>query len=208
VGFEPKFHVPEKEETLMKKWFRPVVVALLVLFVAACARDKEPAEMTLKAAEEALNAVRAEATQYVPDQVKGVEDALKAAKEKFEKKEYTETLNAAKDLAAKAKELGTAAAAKKAELTKSWGEMSANLSKMVEAIQSKIDALAKMKKLPKDMDKAKVEGAKAGFAEITKTWAEAENAFKGGTLSEALSKAKAVQDKATEIMTTLGIAKG
>ena len=43
------------------------------------------------------------------------------------------------------------------------------------------------------------------MAEITQAWADAEGAFKAGNLTDALAKGKAVKDKATEIMTTLGI---
>ena len=173
--------------------------------VAGCARDKEPAEAAIKAAEAAIGAAKAEAAKYVPDQVKGVEDALKAAKDAFEKKEYTQALNAAKDLPAKVKEIAAAAAAKKAELTKAWEEMAAGLPKMVEAIKSRVDMLSKSKKLPANLDKAKFEGAKAGLAEITQAWTDADNAFKGGNLSEAIAKGNAVKAKATEIMGALGM---
>lgn len=191
---------------MMKKGFALIAVVLVgLMLVAGCSRDKEPAEAALKAAEAAVSAAKAEAAKYVPDQVKGVEDALKAAKDAFEKKEYTQALNAAKDIPAKAKELAAAAAAKKAELTKSWDEMAAGLPKMVEAIKSRVDILSKSKKLPKGMDKAKFEEAKTGLAEITQTWMDADNAFKGGNIADALAKANAVKAKATEIMTTLGM---
>jgi hypothetical protein len=191
---------------MMKKSFALVAVLLVgLMFVAGCSRDKEPAEAAIKAAEAAVGAAKAEAAKYVPDQVKGVEDALNAAKDAFEKKEYTQALNAAKDLPAKAKDLATAAAAKKAELTKAWEEMAAGLPKMVEAIKSRVDILSKSKKLPANLDKAKFEGAKAGLAEITKTWTDADSAFKGGNISDALAKANAVKAKATEIMATLGM---
>jgi len=190
----------------MKKVLALCAVLLVGLILGAgCSQDKEPAEAALKAAEAALSAAKAEAMKYVPDQVKGVEDALKTAKEAFEKKEYTQALNAAKDLPAKAKELADAAAAKKAELTKSWEEMAAGLPKMVEAIKSRVDILSKSKKLPKGMDKPKLEAAKAGLGEITQGWTDAENAFKGGNITDALTKGNAVKAKATEIMTTLGM---
>jgi hypothetical protein len=189
----------------MKKFFPFIALVMVALFFVACAGDKDPAGLAIKAAEEALNAVKAEAAKYVPDQLKGVEDALKAAKDNFAKKEYTAALNGAKDLAAKAKELGAAAAAKKAELAKAWESMSAELPKMVEAVKGKVEALAKSKKLPKGMDKAKVDGAKADLAGITQTWADAETAFKGGNLADALAKAKTVKDKVAEMMGTLGI---
>ena len=190
----------------MKKGFALIAVVLVgLMLVVGCARDKEPAEAAIKAAEAAIGSAKAEAAKYVPDQVKGVENALKAAKDAFEKKEYTQALNAAKDLPAKAKELAAAAAAKKAELTKAWEGMAAGLPKMVEAIKSRVDILSKSKKLPANLDKAKFEGAKAGLGEITQTWTDAENAYKGGNIADAVAKANAVKAKATEIMTTLGM---
>ena len=190
----------------MKQGFALIAVVLVgVMLAVGCSRDKEPAEAALKAAEAAVSSAKAEAAKYVPDQVKGVEDALKAAKDAFEKKEYTQALNAAKDLPAKAKELASAAAAKKAELTKAWEELAGGLPKMVEAIKSRVDILSKSKKLPKGMDKEKFEGAKAGLGEITQTWTDAESAFKGGNIADAIAKANSVKAKATEIMTTLGM---
>jgi hypothetical protein len=190
----------------MKKGFALIAVVLVGLaLVVGCSRDKEPAEAALKAAEAAVSSVKAEAAKYVPDQVKGVEDALKAAKDAFEKKEYTQALNAAKDLPAKAKELASAAAAKKAELTKTWEELAGGLPKMVEAIKSRVDILSKSKKLPANLDKAKFESAKAGLGEISQTWTDAENAFKGGNIPDAIAKGNSVKAKATEIMTTLGM---
>ena len=137
----------------MKKYFPFIALVVVGLFFVACSRDKGPAEAAIKAAEEALNASKAEAAKYIPGQIKGVEDALKAAKDSFAKGEYTAALNSAKDLAAKAKDLASAAAAKKDELTKSWEEMSGSVPKMVEAIKSKVEALSKSKKLPKGMNK-------------------------------------------------------
>ena len=191
---------------MMKKGFALIAVLLVgCILGVGCSRDKEPAEAAIKAAEAAVAAAKAEAVKYVPDQVKGVEDALKTAKDAFEKKEYTQALNAAKDLPAKAKELAAAAEAKKAEMTKAWGEMAEGLPKMVAAIKSRVDILSMSKKLPANLDKAKLEGAKAGLAEITQAWTDADSAFKGGNISDALAKANAVKAKAAEIMTTLGM---
>jgi len=190
---------------MMKKYLPFIALIVAALFFGACSRDKEPAEAAIKAAEAAFSAAKAEASKYVPEQVKGVEDAIKAAKDNFAKGEYTAALTSAKDLAAKAKDLASAAAAKKAELTKGWEEMSGSVPKMVEAIKGKVETLSKLKKLPKDMDKAKLDGAKAGLEEITKAWTDADSAFKAGNLTDALAKGKAVKDKAAGIMTALGI---
>lgn len=189
----------------MKKWLKPMVVMILVLFAVACASDKKPAEEAIKAAEAAINAAKGEAMRYIPDQVKALEDGLKAAKEALAKKDYKAALNAVKDLPGKAKDLAAVAATKKEELNKSWQEMSGGLPKMVEAIKSRVDILSQSKKLPANLDKAKFEGVKAGLPEVTKMWDDAQKAFSGGNLADAVSKAKTIKDKAVEMMTTLGM---
>jgi hypothetical protein len=189
----------------MKRCFKPLVLLTIVLLLAACSSSKKPAEEAIKAAEAALSGVKAEAMKFIPDKVKGVEDALKAAKANFEKKEYEAALNQAKDLPAKVKDLAAAAQAKKAELTKAWEEISGELPKMVEAIKSKVDALSKSKKLPASLDKAKFDGAKAGLDEMTQMWGDAQKASAAGNLSDAMSKANTVKGKALEIMNTLGM---
>jgi hypothetical protein len=189
----------------MKKWLKLMALIVLVLFAAACGSEKKPAEEAIKAAEAAINSAKGEAVKVIPDQVKGLEDGLKAAKDAFEKKDYKAALSAVKDLPGKAKDLAAAAAAKKVELTKAWGEMSGGLPKMVEAIKSRVDVLSKSKKLPANLDKAKFDGVKAGLPEVTQIWEDAQKAFSGGNLADAVSKAKTLKDKAVEMMTTLGM---
>lgn len=171
----------------------------------SCSTTKAPAEAAIKATEEALAGVKTDASVYIPDQLKSVEDSLAAAKESFQKGEYDKALTGAKDLAAKAKDLATAVAAKKEELTKSWQEMSGGLPKMVEAIQSRVNILSKSRKLPAGIDKDKFETAKTELASVTQTWTEASNAFNSGNLMDAVAKAKTVKDKAAEIMNAIGM---
>lgn len=189
----------------MRKTFSIIVAALMVFSLAACSGGKAPAEQAIKAAEDALNSVKAEAVKYVPDQVKGVEDALNAAKDSFAKKDYTAATAAATSVAAKAKDLVSAAAAKKTELTKGWDDLSGGLPNMIEAIKGRVDSLSKSRKLPANLDKEKFEGAKNGLSEITTAWDDANNAFKEDNLADALAKGTTVKEKAAEIMSTLGM---
>jgi hypothetical protein len=189
----------------MRKYLSIIVAVLVVFSLAACSGGKAPAEQAIKAAEEAFNAAKGEAVKYVPDQVKAVEDALNAAKDSFAKKDYAAATSAATSVAAKAKELVAAAAAKKDELTKSWGDLSGGLPQMLDAVKSRVDILSKSKKLPANLDKEKFEGAQSGLAEANKTWDEANSAFKEGNLADAVAKATAVKEKASEIMATLGM---
>ena len=189
----------------MKRILTLVLIALFALSLGACSQAKGPAEAALKSAEDALNAAKTEAVKYIPDQVKSAEDALKAAKDAFAKGDYPAATAAATDVAAKAKDLAAAAAAKKNELTKGWAEQSKLLPNMIGAIKSRVDILSKSKKLPANLDQAKFDGAKSGLADITKMWDDANAAFKEGSLADAAAKAKTVKEKAVEIMNTLGM---
>lgn len=181
------------------------VVVLAGLLLAACASDQGPAEKALKAAEDALNSVAAEAGKYVPDQVKGAQDQLKGLKDSFTKGDYKTVLSGAGDLTAKVKALGAAAAAKKAELAKSWQDVSTRLPKVVDAIKGRVDILSKAKKLPATVDKAAVAGAKSGLEAIDKVWNDAQASFKSGNIADALAKAQTVKTQAAELMTKLGM---
>lgn len=182
-----------------------VLVLTAAVLLVGCSSDKGPAEQAIKAAEEAFNAAKAEAVTYVPDQVKAVEGAIAAVKDKFGKNDYKAALTEAGAIPAKVKELTAAANAKKEELTKAWGSMSEGLPKVVEAIQSRVDILSKAKKLPANMTADQFEKAKAGLAAIQQEWGQAQEAFKGANLMDAVAKAGGVKAKAKEALEALGM---
>jgi hypothetical protein len=76
---------------------------------------------------------------------------------------------------------------------------------MAAAIKSRVDILSQSKKLPAGLDKAKLDGAKAGLAAVSQGWTEASEAFKSGNVSDAVAKARAAKDKAVEVMTALNM---
>ena len=183
-----------------------LLCAVIGLALVACAAgNKDAASAAIKAAEDAFNAVKGEAMKYVPDKAKAIEDAIKGAKDSFGKGNYDAALTAAKAIPDKVKELSTAAAAKKTELTKSWEEMSAGLPKMLDAVKSRLDILSKSRKLPAGLDKAKLDGAKSGYETAVKMWDDAKAAFSGGNMTDAMAKATTVKEKTVEVMKTLGM---
>jgi hypothetical protein len=189
-----------------KKYLIPVLVVVIGLFLVACgSANKDAASAAIKAAEESWNAAKGEVVKYIPDQAKGVEDAIKGAKENFDKGNFDAALAAAKPIPEKVKELSAAAAAKKTELAKSWEEMSGGLPQMLDAIKSRLDILSQSKKLPANLDKEKLEGAKGGYEAAAKMWEDAKAAFAGGNLADATAKGKMVKEKAVEVMTALGM---
>lgn len=189
----------------MKNALKLTALVLCCVALVACSQ-KGPAEAALTTAQAAVDGVKADAAKYVPDQAKALLASMTAAREAFDKGDYKAALEAAQAIPAKAQDAATAIAAKKDELNKSWTALSGSLPGMVEKIKGKVGALEAMKKLPKDMDKAKVEAAKANLTEITKAWGEASDAFKGGNLMDAVTKGNAVKAKVTETMAALGLA--
>ncbi len=179
------------------------LVAVATLF--ACGKDKEMADAAIKAADQALSTVRAEATKFVPEQLQAVETALTTTKENFTKGDYKNALTGAQDVATKAQDLAKAALAKKEELTKTWTELAGNLPNMVTSIKTQIATFTAMKKLPATMTKEKLEAAQNSLNGVTQLWTQASEAFSGGNMTDAIAKAKTVKDKATEIMNTLGM---
>ena len=191
----------------MKRNLFGLAIALFVstVMLIACASDKGPAEQAIKAAEEAINSSKAEAVKYIPDEVKSLESALAAVKDKFAKKEYKAAISEAQSLAGKAKGLIDAAKAKKEELTKTWTDFNQGLPKMVGAIQSRVDILSKSKKLPANLTAEKFEEVKSGLAASKEEWAKALESFKTGNLADAVSVANSVKEKAVKAMETLGL---
>src|SRR5262245_40654553 len=109
-----------------------VVLLVGLLTMGGCATDKAPAEAAIGAAETALKSVMNDANAYVPDQARSLQASLAAVKEKFSKGDYTAVIADAKALAERAREVGGAAATKKAELTRTWTAMSAGMPRVVE----------------------------------------------------------------------------
>jgi len=183
-----------------------IAMLLVAILVAACgSADKAPAEAAIKAAEEAVNTAKAEVSKYMPDQASALDAGLAAAREKFNKGDFKGALSDAQGVTAKANELASAVAAKKAELSKAWQDTSTGILKVVQAIQRRVDILSQSKKLPAGMTAEKLAEAKAGLAEITKQWSEASAASTSGNLTDALAKATAVKKKAAEVLTALNM---
>jgi hypothetical protein len=183
-----------------------IVMILAAALLAACgSADKGPAETALKAAEAAVNTAKTEVSKYMPDQASALDAGLASARDKFNKGDFKAALSDAQAVTAKANELASAVAAKKAELSKAWQDISTGMPKVVEAIKSRVDILSQSKKLPAGITAEKFAEAKAGLADITKQWTEATAASTSGNLTDALAKATAVKKKAAEVLTALNM---
>lgn len=182
-----------------------ILLLVSIVLVSACTSGKGPAEIAIKGAEEAITALKAEAVKYIPDDVRSLEGALAAAKEKFAKGDYKAATSDAQAIVDKAKGLVEVAKSKKEELTKTWGTLSAGVPKMLAAIQSRVDILSKSKKLPANVTAEKLAEAKSGLAAAKDEWGKALESFTAGNAADAVSVANAVKGKAAKAMELLGL---
>jgi hypothetical protein len=178
----------------MKKLI-PVLCCAALLF-AGCSLSKTPAQAAIKAAEEALNTVRAEAQQFVPEQLAVLETALANARNSFDKGDYNAAIATAKDIPLKIKDLASAIEAKKAELPKVWADLAKEMPKLIAATKASV---AKAK----GVEKSVLDEAKAGVDAMPAAWTKAEESFKAGNLAEAVGRATELKDQAAKILASI-----
>jgi hypothetical protein len=169
--------------------------SVAILFVA-CANQMEPAKNALDNINTTMNAVSADAQKYVPDQFADAQTKVATLTASFEKKDYAAVVAGAPAVLAEVNGLSSAAAAKKDEMAKAlgneWRSLAASVPQSLSAVQTRIDALSKPKHVPKDVD---LGAAKSGLADATSAWDKAEEAFKAGNPTDAVTAAKDAQAK-------------
>ncbi|MGH8197697.1 MAG: hypothetical protein ACRETI_05970 [Steroidobacteraceae bacterium] len=194
----------------MKSW--KLVAALAGLLALAACSQKDPAQEAITAAENALNAVYEDAQKYVPERYAEVKAELESARTAFNEERSADAIAAVRDLPAHAEQLAKEAAAAKeqrvSEMNADWARLSGSLPERLAGIGSRLDELAKMRRLPKGMDRPLLAEAKAAFASAATAWDEAGAAFTAGDLETAVGKARDVEGMAQDLVARLGMQAG
>jgi hypothetical protein len=184
-----------------------VGLAAATLMLIGCAKREAPATQALASSEAALSEVRADATKYAPKELESADDHLAKLKEKLAKEDYKDVLLGAQQLDKEVALLKEVVVSKQTQLVAAaheWEDLSVEVPKMVDAIQSRVDSLSSSA-LPKDVKKESFEAAKSGLESIKSLWAEASAAFTAGNAALAADKARAAQAKGAEVSKQLGM---
>jgi hypothetical protein len=199
----------------MNKRFVGLLCTLLAAMVITGCSQKGPAEQAIAGVESALAPVKDAAQKYVPDQLQAVNAQIAAAKDSMGKGDYAAVIASVPKITSAIGDLKTAAEAKKAEVEAAlakakdeWGPASAELPKMIDAIQSRVNNLTKSHKLPAGVTKDGLASAKSGVEALKSTLADATSAAGSGDFSGAMAKAQEIKAKAAEIMQSLKMAAG
>ena len=165
--------------------------------IVACTNQMGPAaKNAIDHINVTLSAVSTDAQKYVPDQLAGVQSKVAALTDSYDKKDYAAVMGGAPAVLTEVNGLASAVAAKKDEILKElgdeWRSLAASIPPSVTAVQTRIDALSKGKRVPKDIDLA---AAKSGLADATSAWENAQSAFKSGNAPDAVPMAKDAKSK-------------
>jgi hypothetical protein len=182
------------------------LLAVAALALAACTNLAEPAAKAVAEVESAISAASEDAGKYVPDQLAAAQGKLTELKDAIAKKDYKAVMAAAPAALTMAKEMATAAGAKKDEMmtmaTSDWTAMSASLPGLISAVQSRVDVLGKSKHLPAGVN---LDAAKTALADATGMWTQAQAAATSGDVIGAASTAKMVKEKAEAAAAAIGL---
>jgi hypothetical protein len=189
----------------------PALVAIAML-ATGCAQQRGPANKALESVQNSLNDIRDDAQKYAPDGLKSVEAQIARLKTSYENKQYdnvlagTPSLQKAVDSLKSAVQAGKAQARAAVAAAKTeWEGLNAEVPKLVDSIQARVDELSKKKRLPFGVSKDEFEGAKAGLASMKSLWTDAKAEAAKGDAIEATTKAKTVKGMAQEVREKLKI---
>ncbi len=172
--------------------------AAVALLITACANQKEPAEKAVSQVEASLSQFKEDASKYAADDLRGVEESIAKLKGELADKNYKAVVMQTPNVASTVAALKDTVAKKKAEAEEmlaaaqqEWTDLSASVPEMVTKLQSKVDSFTKSRKLPKGLDKAAFDSAKADFESLKSSWAEASAEFSSGMVADAVRRARA-----------------
>jgi len=184
------------------------LICLAAATLAACASQREPAQLMIGEIEATISAAGADAARYAPDLLSDVQTKLAALKSSFDNQDYKGVLAAAPPVLSEAQGLAGAAAAKKGEVTQAlerqWASISSAVPGGITAIQNRIEMLGakKNRKLAAGID---LNVAKAGLSGAESLWSKAQGAFGNGNMDEAVSAAKDVKSKLDALAASLKV---
>ena len=182
-----------------------LMLVLGATVVAGCGPNQGAAQVSITAAQAAFDAAKDQAMMIVPEEALGIQAAIDGAKASMEKGEFKAAIDSANVIPAKVKAMADGLGAKAAEMQAAWEKMKEFPQALV-ALNAQVVKLARAKQLPKGIDAAKVDAAKAALGTITQNWTEAQAAFQSGNLAEAMTKAGMAKQAAVDAMNSLSMA--
>jgi len=188
---------------------RSVWMMLCTLLLVACDGQKDPAQAAFAQVQASVDPVAADLEKYAPEQYAELSALIDDMKAKLNAKNYAGALAARTQVMAKLAEVSGAAGKHKNELvmklTGEWRQLAASVPPLLAQVNSRLTELQNAKRLPVDVTQASLQQAKQSMSELAIEWTAAMNAVKRRDTDMAVSKAKEIKQRATDIGASLGL---
>ena len=186
--------------------FRLTAVALALS--AACSGAKGKAEAAITAADQAIDAIAADAGKVLPYEVEQLKSSVAVARDSLATKGYAAAAALAAEIPAKAQEVAAKVPAKRAQLTAELDTLGFALKKNLAAIQAKLDQFAKTRRLPTGVTQAKIDSVKQVLAFAPEEWNIIEAQIQAGELDAAYGKGTVLRLKVSQALEAVGLVAG
>lgn len=180
-------------------------LAAACLALAAVACNKAPAEDALAEADRQIAAASPELQAYAPGELDALQAAVRQARAQVAEGHYTEALRVALRLQDRVRAALAVAVVEKQKRLAVWQEMAGRMPGLMETIETRISWLAEQNRLPRGMDEAAFEAARAESASVKRAWSGAEAASDAGDVARALRDGKKVEARAEALAASLGL---
>ena len=183
----------------MKRIFLLGIALVSVLVLPACGNSRKAAETAMAQTVQAWNAIKAQASNIVPDDAKSIEDAITAATAQLQGGDYKGALAAATSLGARVKELADGLPDKTKQVQGAWDELTGSIPASLATLDKKLKGL----KAPAAGAPNAEQSPVVVLGHLKDGWNDAQAAAQGGRLAEAVAKGNDVRSGAVKLLTDL-----
>lgn len=188
---------------MITRFLSYAVTVAVAAAVVGCAGQEKAAQEAVTAAEQGVEALRADGEAVMPAEFQPLAQHLAQAKAQLNERLFDSALATAQAVSTHASELQSALPAKREALIQSWVALAEGVPPLLAAVESQLAGLAKARRLPSGVTKQDVAAAQAAVDSLKQDWNAAEEAQQSGKLSDAVARATAVETKAGEIAAKL-----
>lgn len=187
--------------------FRAAALAVLMLGLAACASQKEPAEAALAALETKFQETGAEIQKYLPERYAEVEASIASLRESIAAQEFGDVVTGAAAAEDGLRRAVADARIKRAqvlvEMESEWAELTKSVPEMVSAMDRKITA--QRGRPPQGMTADAWKQTIAEYDAARDAWSKAAAEMTSQTFEATVLAARDAKAKIAAIMESLGV---
>jgi hypothetical protein len=189
------------------KAFRAAALAAVLLGLAACASQKEPAEAALANLETKFQEAGAEIQKYLPERYAEVEARIATLRESIASKDYGDVVTGAAAAGDDLKRAVADARIRRAqilvEMESEWTELSKSMPAMITAMDKKISA--QRGRAPQGMTAEAWKQTIADYDAARDAWSRAAAEMSNKTFEATVLAARDAKAKIVAIMESLGV---